>query len=125
MPTSRGTIGGGAAGRGTPCRSGLGSLRRIAALAVLAGAALALAGCQLTRQNYDKVALGDTQDQVRKALGDPRYVSPDKNEWTYAADDPRDLTGAVIRFDDEKKVIGKKWFNPDKPWENDRAGEAP
>jgi outer membrane protein assembly factor BamE (lipoprotein component of BamABCDE complex) len=96
---------------------------RIAVVAVLAGVALAMAGCQLTRQSYDQVTIGQTQDDVKKLLGDPKFKSEDQREWTYTADDPRDLTRAVIRFDADKKVVGKLWENPDKPWENHHEGQ--
>jgi len=104
--------------RSGPCAAG-----RIAAIAAMAGVALALAGCQFTRQNYEAVSIGQTQDQVKKILGSPRYQFD--AEWIYTADDPRDLTKVVVRFGEDKKVIGKVWQNPEKPWENDRAGEAP
>jgi outer membrane protein assembly factor BamE (lipoprotein component of BamABCDE complex) len=99
-------------------------VRRIAVLAALAGMALAMAGCQLTRQSYDSVAIGQTQDEVKKAMGDPKFKSADGREWMYTAEDPRDLTRAVIRFDADNKVVGKLWQNPDKPWENNREGDA-
>jgi outer membrane protein assembly factor BamE (lipoprotein component of BamABCDE complex) len=96
---------------------------RIAIVAALAGMALAMAGCQLTRQAYDNVKIGMPQDQVKKIMGDPKFKSEDGREWTYTADDPRDLTRSVIRFDADKNVTGKLWENPDKPWENHREGE--
>jgi hypothetical protein len=86
-------------------------------------ALMAAAGCQFTRQNYQSVLLGQTTDQVEKALGKPR--TQNGSEWVYTADDPRDLTMATIWFDSDKKVIGKTWENPDKPWENDRQGKTP
>jgi hypothetical protein len=93
---------------------------RIAATAVVM---LTMAGCQLARQNYNAVAIGATEDQVKKALGAPRYQLD--AEWVYTADDPRDLTKVVVRFGGDKTVVGKAWQNPEKPWENSREGEAP
>jgi hypothetical protein len=86
-------------------------------------AVLAVAGCQWTRQNYDDVKIGQTADQVKKILGDPRTRLG--SEWTYTADDPRDLRMVRIWFNADQKVVGKTWENPDKPLENDRDGETP
>jgi hypothetical protein len=96
---------------------------RVAATAAIAVVLLAMAGCQLTRQNYNAVPIGGTEDQVKKALGAPRYQLG--AEWIYTADDPRDLTKVVVRFSEDKKVVGKAWQNPEKPWENSREGEVP
>jgi len=92
---------------------------------VLAGAALAVAaaGCGVTRQHYDAIALGQTADEVRKALGAPRYSY--EGQWIYTRDDPRDLTKVEIYFDADGNVIGKTWQNPEKPWENHREGHLP
>ena len=98
-------------------------MSRILCVAVLAMLVPAVVGCQLTRQNYQAVTLGQTPDQVQKILGSPRYQF-DSN-WAYTADDPRDLTKASIFFDVDKKVVGKSWQNPEKPWENDREGQVP
>jgi len=84
---------------------------------------VALAGCQLTRQNYQAVSLGQTPDQVKKILGTPRYEFAE--EWVYTADDPRDLTKVAVYFGPDKKVVGKSWQNPEKPWENDTGGRVP
>ena len=91
--------------------------------AAMLAVALAVAGCQLTRQNYQAVAIGQTADQVQKALGSPRYQFD--GNWVYTADDPRDLTKVNIYFDADKKVVGKSWQNPEKPWENHREGQTP
>jgi outer membrane protein assembly factor BamE (lipoprotein component of BamABCDE complex) len=91
----------------------------IAALA-LAGA---VAGCQLTRQNYQAVSIGQTADQVQKILGAPRYQFG--GEWVYTADDPRDLTKVSVYFGPDHKVVGKSWQNPERPWENQREGQVP
>ena len=91
------------------------------AAAVLVG--LALAGCQLTRQNYNAIAVGQAADQVQKALGTPRYQFD--GQWVYTSDDPRDLAKATVWFGADKTVVGKSWENPDKPWENNREGEMP
>jgi hypothetical protein len=98
------------------------ALRRVATAAA-AVVLLAIAGCQFTRQNYNAVPIGGTEDEVKKALGAPRYQLG--AEWVYTADDPRDLTKVVVRFGEDKKVVGKAWQNPEKPWENSREGEAP
>jgi hypothetical protein len=97
---------------------------RHAALAALAaGLLLASAGCQLTRQNYLAVSAGMPAQGVEKLLGAPRYRLDE--EWVYTGDDPRDLTKASIYFDADRRVIGKCWRNPEKPWENHREGEVP
>jgi len=103
------------------CGARPGRRRWAVAAAVLAG--LALAGCQLTRQNYNAIAVGQAADQVQKALGTPRYQFD--GQWVYASDDPRDLTKVTVWFGADKKVVGKSWENPDKPWENNREGEMP
>jgi len=90
---------------------------------IVVAAALALAGCQPTRQNYMAVSVGQTQDQVRKILGTPRYQFAE--EWVYTMDDPRDLTKVTIRFDADGKVAGKSWQNPEEPWQNHREGQVP
>ena len=95
--------------------------RWVALVGVLVG--LALAGCQLTRQNYDKIAVGQAADQVQKVLGTPRYQSD--GQWVYTSDDPRDLAKATVWFGPEKTVVAKAWENPDKPWENNHEGEMP
>ena len=84
---------------------------------------LALAGCQLTRQNFQAVSLGQTPEQVQKILGPPRYQFG--GEWVYTADDPRDLAKATLYFGPDKTVVGKAWRNPEKPWENLREGQVP
>jgi outer membrane protein assembly factor BamE (lipoprotein component of BamABCDE complex) len=91
------------------------------AVAVVAG--LALAGCQLTRQSFQAVSLGQTPEQVQKILGAPRYQFA--GEWIYTSEDPRDLTKTAVYFDADKKVAGKSWENPEKPWENLREGQVP
>jgi hypothetical protein len=100
-----------------------GAAIRVAAAAGIAVVLLAMAGCQLTRQGYDAIPIGATEDQVKKALGSPRFQHG--AEWVYTADDPRDLTKVVVRFGEDKKVVGKAWQNPEKPWENSRVGEVP
>lgn len=85
--------------------------------------ALAVGGCELTRQNYEAVTLGQTADQVQKVLGAPRYRF--EGQWIYTRDDPRDLTKVEIYFNDEGQVVGKTWQNPEKPWENHREGQTP
>ncbi len=98
-------------------------MARVVAGVVLV-AVLAVAGCgELARKDYDAVALGQAADQVKKALGTPRYQSD--AEWVYTADDPRDWTKATVRFGPDGKVIGKSWQNPEKPWENNREGQVP
>jgi hypothetical protein len=94
-------------------------------LTIAAVAALVLAaGCgQLTRKDYDVVAMGQTSDQVKQALGAPRYESP--AEWTYTFDDPTDWSRITVWFGPDGKVVGKAWQNPGKPWENNREGRAP
>jgi outer membrane protein assembly factor BamE (lipoprotein component of BamABCDE complex) len=96
-------------------------MRRAGLAAVLA--TILVAGCQFTRQDYQSVTLGQTPDQVKKILGTPRTQVA--GEWTYTADDPRDPLMVTIWFGPEGKVIGKAWQNPDKPMENDRAGQTP
>ena len=102
-----------------------GRVRLILVAAVIGGLALglALAGCQLTRKDYMAVTIGQTEDQVKKIMGDPRYQFG--NQWLYTSDDPRDLAKAVILFDDHKRVVGKSWQNPEKPWENHSEGQLP
>ena len=93
-------------------------------LAVLAaGLALGLAGCQLTRQNYQRVSLGMPAERAEQILGAPRYRFAD--EWVYTRDDPRDLVKVGVYFDAERRTIGKCWRNPEKPWENHREGKVP
>jgi len=89
----------------------------------LAAAALLAAGCELTRKNYEAVGLGQGVDEVKKVLGDPRYQF--EGRWVYTRDDPRDLTKVEIYFDNEDRVVGKAWQNPEKPWENHREGQVP
>jgi outer membrane protein assembly factor BamE (lipoprotein component of BamABCDE complex) len=91
--------------------------------AVAAVALVATAGCQLTRQNFQAVSIGQSADEVQKVLGAPRYQFG--GEWVWTSDDPRDLTKAAVYFDAEKKVVGKSWQNPEKPWENLREGQVP
>ena len=91
------------------------------ALILAVGLGLVLAGCNITRQNYEVVALGQSPEDVKKLLGSPRYQFD--AEWVWTNDDPRDLTKVTVRFDEEKKVIGKSWQNPERPWENHREGQ--
>jgi outer membrane protein assembly factor BamE (lipoprotein component of BamABCDE complex) len=91
--------------------------------ALVVGLALMLAGCQLTRANYQAVSVGQSANDVKKALGNPRYQF--EGQWVYTQDDPRDLTKVEIYFDADKKVAGKSWQNPERPWENHREGQAP
>jgi outer membrane protein assembly factor BamE (lipoprotein component of BamABCDE complex) len=95
---------------------------RTALAAAMLAAVLAVAGCEFTRQAYEAVSLGQTQDDVKKTLGPPTYRTD--NEWVYTRSDPRDLVKVVVRFDEDKKVAGKSWQNPDKPWENHRQGQV-
>lgn len=90
---------------------------------VLAATAILAAGCELTRKNYEAVGLGQDADQVKGLLGEPRYRFEER--WVYTRDDPRDLTKVEIRFDDQGRVVGKAWQNPEKPWENHREGQVP
>jgi len=89
----------------------------------LAAVAVLAAGCELTRKNYQTVGLGQTDEQVKQALGDPRYRF--EGRWVYTRDDPRDLTKVEVYFDDQGRVVGKAWQNPEKPWENHREGQVP
>jgi outer membrane protein assembly factor BamE (lipoprotein component of BamABCDE complex) len=99
-------------------------MRRTAALlATGLVAVLVVAGCQLTRQHYQAVAIGQTPEQVQKALGAPRFQFG--GQWVWTNDDPRDITKVAVWFGPDKKVVGKSWQNPEKPWENDREGRAP
>ena len=93
----------------------------LVAAAMLAG--LALAGCQLTRQSFQAVSIGQTPQEVQKILGAPKYQFG--GEWIYTSDDPRDLTKAAVYFGPDKTVVGKSWENPEKPWENLREGRVP
>jgi len=95
-----------------------------ALVVVLAG--LTLAGCQKARQQYDKVALGMSQAEVRKILGAPQYEFAD--EWVYTGASARDLVRVSIYFlkeGDASKVVGKSWQNPERPSENHQAGQVP
>jgi hypothetical protein len=96
-------------------------MRRVGLVAVLA--LVLAAGCQFTRQDYQSIKLGQTPDEVKKVLGSPRTQAGPV--WTYTADDPRDPVMATIWFGPDGKVIGKAWQNPDKPMDNDRAGQTP
>ena len=91
------------------------------AAAMVAG--LAMAGCQLTRQSFQAVSLGQTPEEVQKILGAPRYQFG--GEWVYTTENPRDLTKIAVYFGPDKKVVGKSWENPEKPWENLREGQVP
>ena len=93
----------------------------LVAAAMLAG--LALAGCQLTRQSFQAVSVGQTPQEVQKILGAPKYQFGD--EWIYTSDDPRDLTKVAVYFGPDKTVVGKSWESPEKPWENLREGRVP
>jgi outer membrane protein assembly factor BamE (lipoprotein component of BamABCDE complex) len=84
---------------------------------------LVLAGCQLSRDNYRAVTLGQSPEEVRQLLGAPRYQYD--GEWDYTSDDPRDLTRVSIFFGPDKKVVGKRWQNPEKPGENQHEGQVP
>ncbi|MFO8012441.1 MAG: hypothetical protein R6X20_03950 [Phycisphaerae bacterium] len=95
---------------------------RITGIALAAVLVMA-AGCELTRKNYQAVGLGQEADQVKGLLGDPRY--PFEGRWVYTRDDPRDLTKVEIYFDEDGRVVGKAWQNPEKPWENHREGQVP
>ena len=102
----------------------MGRARGVGLAAVLAaGLALGLAGCQLTRQNYESVSLGMPAERVEQILGAPRYRFAD--EWVYTRDDPRDLVQVSVYFDGERRTTGKCWRNPEKPWENHREGKVP
>lgn len=89
----------------------------------LAAAVMLAAGCGLTRKNYQAIGLGQETGQVKKVLGDPRYRF--EGRWVYTRNEPRDLTKVEIHFDDEGRVVGKSWQNPEKPWENHREGQVP
>jgi len=93
------------------------------ALAVAGLAMLAAAGCNLQRKDYQAVSLGQSAEEVKQILGDPRYRF--EGQWIYTRDDPRDLTKVDIYFDEEGKVVGKAWQNPETPWENHREGQVP
>lgn len=95
---------------------------RITGIAMAAVLVMA-AGCELTRKNYQAVGLGQEADQVKGLLGDPRYHF--EGRWVYTRDDPRDLTKVEIYFDEDGRVVGKAWQNPEKPWENHREGQVP
>jgi outer membrane protein assembly factor BamE (lipoprotein component of BamABCDE complex) len=89
----------------------------------LAAVLVLAAGCELTRKNYQAVGMGQEADQVKGLLGDPRYNF--EGRWVYTRDDPRDLTKVEIYFDEDGRVVGKAWQNPEKPWENHREGQVP
>ncbi|TFG89036.1 MAG: hypothetical protein E4H17_01350 [Gemmatimonadales bacterium] len=97
--------------------------RQILCAALAGGLALALAGCELTRGNYQAISVGQSPDEVKKILGNPRYQF--EGQWVYTQDDPRDLTKVEIYFGEDKQVVGKVWQNPGKPWENHREGQVP
>lgn len=97
--------------------------RQILCAALAGGLALALAGCELTRGNYQAISVGQSPDEVKKTLGNPRYQF--EGQWVYTQDDPRDLTKVEIYFGEDKQVVGKVWQNPEKPWENHREGQVP
>lgn len=93
---------------------------------VAAAAGLLLVGCDTPRRKYDAVALGMAAPQVRKILGAPRYEFAD--EWVYTREDPRDLTKVTIYFGgegDEKTVVGRSWYSPERPQDNHREGQVP
>jgi hypothetical protein len=98
-------------------------MSRLSLAVVAVALAAALAGCQLTRQNYQAVALGQTPEEVQKILGAAKYKTD--GEWVYTSDDPRDLVKVSIYFGPDKKVVGKSWQNPERPWENNREGQGP
>ena len=97
--------------------------RRMLWVLLVVGVTVAATGCELTRKNYQAVSLGHSADEVKKVLGSPRYEF--EGQWIYTRDDPRDLTKVEICFDEQGKVIGKSWQNPEKPWENHREGQVP
>lgn len=98
-------------------------VRRLLWVMLAVGLALAATGCELTRQNYQAVSLGQSADEVKKVLGSPRYEFGE--QWVYTRNDPRDLTKVEVYFDDEKQVVAKSWQNPERPWENHREGQVP
>jgi len=98
-------------------------VRRMVWVCLAVGIVVSAAGCELNRKNYEAVSLGLSQDEVKKVLGSPRYEF--EGQWVYTGDDPRDLTKVEIYFDADKKVVGKSWQNPEKPWENHRDGQVP
>jgi hypothetical protein len=98
-------------------------VRRMVWVLAAAGIVLSATGCELSRKNYQTVSLGNSADEVKKVLGSPRYEF--EGQWVYTRDEPRDLTKVEIYFDADKKVIGKSWQNPEKPWENHREGQVP
>ena len=98
-------------------------MRRTVWVFLAAAVVLSAAGCNLTRKDYQAVSLGNSADEVKKVVGSPRYEF--EGQWVYTRDDPRDLTKVEICFDADKKVIGKSWQNPEKPWENHREGQVP
>ena len=102
-------------------RGGISVSGRMLWVAVAVAGGLALGGCEFTRQGFQTVSLGQTQADVQKLLGPPTYRTD--TEWVYTRSDPRDLTKVTVRFDAEKKVVGKAWQNPEKPWENLREGQ--
>ena len=97
-------------------------VRRVLWVLLAAGVAASAAGCALTRRNYQAVSLGHSADEVKKVLGRARYEF--EGEWVYTRDEPRDLTKVEVYFDADKKVVGKSWQNPEKPWENHREGQV-
>ena len=98
-------------------------VRRMLAVVLAVGVVVSAAGCKLSRKNYQAVSLGHSADEVKKVLGSPRYEF--EGQWVYTRDNPRDLTKVEIAFDADKKVIGKSWQNPERPWENHREGQVP
>jgi len=104
-------------------RGGISVSGRMLWVAVAVAGGLALGGCEFTRQGFQTVSLGQAQADVQKLLGPPTYRTD--TEWVYTRSDPRDLTKVTVCFDAEKKVVGKAWQNPEKPWENLREGQAP
>jgi len=98
-------------------------VRRALWVLLAAGVVASAAGCRLTRKNYQAVSLGHSADEVKKVLGRARYEF--EGEWVYTRDEPRDLTKVEIYFDADKKVVGKSWQNPERPWENHREGQVP
>ncbi len=93
------------------------------ALAAAVLAAVAAAGCNLERKDYQAVGLGQSAEEVKQVLGEPRYRF--EGRWVYTRDDPRDLTKVDIYFGQEDKVVGKAWQNPEEPWKNHREGQVP
>lgn len=85
-----------------------------------------LTGCQskFTHERFEMIQVGvDEREDVRYLLGDPVFDVED--QWVYDVPGER---SAIVYFDDEGRVAGKEWGDPQRgriEGENPNADRPP